>query len=714
MKKLGILVAGLLAIANLANARPVTVRTGEHDGYTRLVVQVPSGTDWTLAQTRNGARLSVALEDVTFDTGSVFQRLTQNRLAAISQKSPGEALEMQFGCDCVASSFLYKDTMIVVDITAAKIQPAISSDIPPPLLPKAVPAPNPLDSAQPLKALSLPVVNLNARLLESQLSTRLLQGADRDLVDLELAPVGPRASIAKDVLQQPFDLNANINVTSVVDELNDQFGARLMPIERYPACFTSADLGFDKWSEADPFPLQLAELRTTLFQEFDHLDADSALKLAKLYAFHGFGAESLRMLELLGKVSSPEMTRIAAIAQYLDRGGVSDPNPFAGLQNCESDAALWSVLTEGVLAEDAALNAIEQSFARLPRHLRRHLGPELSEIFVKGKELEAARRVMRGVGRVQTNPSASASNANAKIAASDGDGPLAETLLTDAISAPGSTLEAPVALVRLVDKRWTDRGSVSAKEVALAASFAAELRESSLQPVLQRTHAVALGLSQEFDQSLDILEEIPKGPEHDAGLNQIKQVLTERADDTTFLRRVLTMSAEHRNALTTSTAIAVADRLVSLGFARPAHVLASRSQDKARAADRARLRAHSALLSRRPHQALLELADDSSKKATQIKLQALQSVNDYATAGSLSLALGNYDEANRFFWLADLPDEVDTVQGPRFGRISQTTQNLSRQPSRVPGKPLADARTLLQDSADTRQQIAELLAAVVR
>ena len=133
-----------------------------------------------------------------------------------------------------------------------------------------------------------------------------------------------------------------------------------------------------------------------------------------------------------------------------------------------------------------------------------------------------------------------------------------------------------------------------------------------------------------------------------------------------------------------------------------------------RAADRARLRAHSALLSRRPHQALLELADDSSEKATQIKLQALQSVNDYATAGSLSLALGNYDEANRFFWLADLPDEVDTVQGPRFGRTSQTTQNLSRQPSRVPGKPLADARTLLQDSADTRQQIAELLAAVVR
>ncbi len=174
------------------------------------------------------------------------------------------------------------------------------------------------------------------------------------------------------------------------------------------------------------------------------------------------------------------------------------------------------------------------------------------------------------------------------------------------------------------------------------------------------------------------------------------------------------MSAEHRNALTTGTAIAVADRLVSLGFARPAHVLASRSQDKARAADRARLRAHSALLSRRPHQALLELADDSSEKATQIKLQALQSVNDYATAGSLYLAFGNYDEANRFFWLADLPDEVDAVQGPRFGRISQTTQNLSRQPSRVPGKPLADAKTLLQDSADTRQQIAELLAAVVR
>ncbi|WP_108860026.1 hypothetical protein [Ruegeria sp. Alg231-54] len=179
------LALALTATAVQAQAQDVQVRSGEHDGYTRLVVQVPAGTKWVLTHKKNGARLKVELEKVNFDTAAVFRRLTQNRLAAISQSEQGAALDMQFGCDCVANAFLFKGTMIVVDIAPGSALPAISADIPSPVLPKASKEKDPL-VAQNLQSLELPLLNLNAQRFEEQLSALLLRGSDREVVDLSL------------------------------------------------------------------------------------------------------------------------------------------------------------------------------------------------------------------------------------------------------------------------------------------------------------------------------------------------------------------------------------------------------------------------------------------------------------------------------------------------------------------------------------------------
>ncbi|WP_171240322.1 hypothetical protein [Ruegeria sp. HKCCA5491] len=711
MIRAGILAAVLMGLARAAVAQDVPVRSGEHEGYTRLVVQVPANTGWTLAQTKNGARLSVALDGVKFDTRSVFRRLTQDRLAAISQSTPGGALEMQFGCDCVASSFLHNKTMIVVDITPAALLPEISGDIPPPLLPKTTPAQNPLKQTQLPEALSLPLLSLNAQQLESQLSTRLLQGADRELVDLRIAPVGPRASIAQEPVLAPMDPGANITVTSALDELDEFLDAGIIPNERQPQCLSSADLSFRTWGGTKPFPELVSALRSAMYQEFDTLDETKVLELAKLYASHGFGAEAIQALGLLDP-NSRESERINAIAQYMDDGQVSGSNPFKGQQGCDSDAALWGVLTEGNLSGDVRLKTVEQTFQRLPKHLRRQVGPALAEILTEGKELEAARRVLRAIDRVSDYSTARASQAKATVATAEGDGQRAETHLADVISSSDTTVEAPLALARLVEKRWFDRGSVSAKEVELAASYAVEFRGSEFQPMTQRTHAVALSLNHEFDQALNLLGEIPKDAEYEVALNRVTQMLVERADDTTFLRRTLIMSKRNTYALSTETAVAVATRLASLGFAGPAHSMVSRIQDKTQKSDRARVRAQSALQSNRPHQALLELATTPSTDAVDLRAQALQATGDFAAAANVLRASGQHEAANRLFWLANLNDEVKTEHDDRFSQASQSTQFLSQPLTRSPDRPLADARELLQHSANTRREIAALLSKV--
>ncbi|WP_281973305.1 hypothetical protein [Ruegeria faecimaris] len=708
MIRYALMVSAALTAAGQAGARDISVRSGEHDGYTRLVVQVPPGTEWGLKQTKNGARLDIALPDAEFQTGAVFQRLSQNRLSAISQTNPGDALEMEFGCDCFATAFLHQNTMIVVDIAPGAALPPISSDTPPPTLPKTVVVNAPLPGPQALDPLVLPLLNLNAQVFEDQLSTRLLQGADRDLVDLELSQIGPRNSNGKQSLDMPPRMDLNIAVTSVLDDLDGLLGPSIPKLEKKPACISSAELGFDSWSDGRLFPEQVAELRTGLFQEFDRVDKEPAMKLAKLYAYFGFGAEAVRSLGWMGE-ETPETNRISVIATVLDDRPLKGSNPFRDLQRCESDAAIWAALTEGKLAEDAQIRVMEQSFARLPDHLRRQVGPMLSDIFVAAQKLEAARRVLRAVDRIETKPSPGAIQAEAGIAKAEGDQEKSETLLKDVVGSSEAGLEAPLALARLIEQRWAERGSASARELELAASYTVELRRSEIGPLMQRTYALALSLGQEFDQSFDLLEDIPNSAET---LDRAVQVLTARADDDTFLRRIFNLPEPMAQSLTTETAISIAERLASLGFARSTLFWSNRPQDTIRRKDRALLRAQAALLSGQPHKALLELGDDPSDKAMSLRAQANLDIGEFENAGRVLLQFDRVNEAERLFWLSDMEDVPQPAVDQKFGQVRRATLALAEPVTRIEEQPLADATALLENSANARENIAQLLALV--
>ena len=705
MIKYWIFLAVFLSWAGITTAQTVPIRSGEHSGYTRLVAQVPVNTKWLVQHTKNGARLSVEMDGVEFETGTVFRRLTQNRLISVSQKAPGAALDLEFGCECVARAFLYKDTMIVVDIAPGKKPLPLQDGIPPLSLPKAIKQEGTPPVSSSLTGLHFPLLNLNVDQLENQLSTQMLQGADRNLLDLNLAPVPPSTS------SMPSDLEANINVTSILNDLNGLLGPDLLQATQKPACISDAELGFEQWTKEGSFPEQVAVLRVKLFQEFDHIDPIVVVKLAKLYAYYGFGAESQKTLDLLNQ-QTLETSRISTISRVLDGASASASNPFSGMQGCKGNAALWAVLTENTLAQDAQIDSIEQSFTRLPRHIRRLVGPQLSDILTRANQLEAARRVTRAVDRIETQPSVGANIAKAGIAEAEGKDTQAKAHLTEVTSAPEAKLDAPLALARLIEKRWSERGAATEQEIELLAAYSAEFRKSEVGPSLIRAQAVALSLGGEFDRAVDISSEIALVDERKAALNRVWVILTERADDTTFLRRALSFSDETSQELKTETALAVAERLTLLGFAKPALALVNQTNEERHRSERAILRARAAILSGRPHQALLELGEDSSDTAIQIKRQALEETGSFQDAADLMKDAGQIDTASRLYWLADAAEAIDSHQTEKYAKISENSEKLGAPPARVPDKPLADAESLLLDSQDARQRIKDILGAL--
>ncbi len=700
MKRVTLLTSVLIAAATTAASQNLTVRSGEHDSYTRLVVQIPQGTNWALAQRKNGARLSVAIDDAKFQTNGVFGRLSSGRLSALSQTEPGAALNMEFGCDCVASAFLFQQSMIVIDIAPGVLPPPLSADIPAPqLMPRA-------DAPKVPESLALPLLTGHKQVFKDQLSIRLLQGADREILDLDLAPVGPRLSSLPNVASLPSDLTANLNVTTVLDELEALLGPNVPQIEKRPPCIADAELGFATWSDTRPFVEQVADFRTGLFQEFDRVDKQKAIGLAKLYAFYGFGAEATATLALI-ETQTRDQAWVRAIAGVVDERDAADDGPFRGLQRCDGNSALWALLTEKVLSADADLDAIEQSFAQLPRHLRRSLGPALSSILVDADQLEPARRIMRSVDRVE--PGVRPSFAKARIAEAEGDHVTAETMLQEVVSASETAKDAPLALARLVEKRWVDQGSVSSRERDLAAAFAMEFRASEIGPMMQRTHVVALGLSHEFDSAYSLIQSLPEGETRKDSLTRHLHILATRADDITFLKQVLAMSDKDIETLTTETAITLSDRLGRLGFASQSSVFANRSHDTTDRAQRARLRARAALLDGQPNKALLELSDDTSNEADSLRAWALAVNEDYEAAGDLLRGLGDAQAANRYFWLANLPGDINAQAGGVFVDLNTITQELAKQVERRSDTPLADAENLLSDSEMARQKIAAML-----
>ncbi len=701
----------LFAIGTGVSAQSLRVRSGEHDGYTRLVVQVPAGTEWALDQGPNGAQLRVAIDNVSFDTTSVFNRLSGGRLQSLGQSEPGAALDMTFGCECVATAFLHRQTMVVIDIGPGKPPPA--SDTPTPFASPSVEKKSAAETAfaeVPAAALALPLLDLDQRDFEQQLISRILQSADREVIDLHLAGVGRRHSTEFGPLRSSEQPISNLRVSSVLDDVSGLAHLAIPQIDDKPECITDSELAFDAWSGTGPFSMGVADLRIGLFQEFDRLDQALAMDLAKLYTYFGFGAEALQALSLQSD-STSEQSRLAIIASVMDNLPTPTPNPFEELQRCEGSAGLWALLSTGELDSDADVKAIERSFGRLPQHLRQNLGPDLAEILVSANHLEASRRVLRAVERVLEVKPADITLTKAKIADAQGDTDTAESLLGEVVSDSSAATEAPLALARLIEKRWSDRGAVSPKELDLIASYARELRKADLGPMMAQAHTLAMALSNDFAGAMDGLKAAPKSREWHRTGDQVHQLLAERADDITFLRHVFAMTDKQRNALTLGTVVAAAERLVDLGFPAQAYALSNRPQDRGQKFDRAQVRARAALLNGRPHKALLEIEEDASDSAHELRAQAMEKAGDFEAAAHALREIGETDAADRYSWLAGADNE-ESVGTNVFADLTRIRMSLTNPIERQPDKPLSDAATLLQDSAMAREQITEMLEKV--
>ncbi|WP_109465378.1 hypothetical protein [Albibacillus kandeliae] len=761
----------IILSAGPLSAQSIRLRAGEHEGFTRFTLNLPSGANWALEQGPGQVTLVLDRPGFRANISSTFSRIPRTRVRDVVQPPGGGRLEFLLGCDCQVETFMTSGRLLVLDFKGRpgsrpkkqtgvpslaasfgatpyrfRIEP-ISDGLQVGMgevdsLPE-VASPRPTETASGSQK-PLPPQVLSSRVaggpdeeplpppgrlaaigeMEARLLQQIRRASGQGLLLPQPGPLLPdlTQSVAsgEEEAEPPPDASEvktypapagdeNLVVETAIDrdlaQVADMLGAGL-PADR---CLPDESLALHLWASDAPFAEQIAGRRSALIGEFDMADTAAVLGLARNYIAFGFGAEAMQTLEMIG-TDSPDTAVLRTMAQLLDGGAVALPNAFAGMAGCDTDAALWALLSEPDPREPVNDAAVLRAINRLPSHIRELLAPDLARRYVQARRRDMAEAILRAVDRINDEPTPAMTMAAASVARVEGDTKASDRHLGQVIETASEL--SPEALVALVRSRYRSHATLKPETAGLVSAYLTELRNSAMGPDLRQANILALALTGDFAEAAEqvaALSEMDDRAAQDSARNAVLDLLTERGDDVSFMRYGLALS--EREDLPDDLGDRMARRLLDLGFPRPALRLVTGSRSDPASETRRLLRAEAALAEQLPHEALIALLGIESDRGVQLKAEAMRQLRDVWSGGALLPATIPDQAATA--WAAEEWQSVPGLAGPDITKLVPRAigrTERSAEVSLLP--PLARARALLSDSGSTRTDIARLLEAI--
>ncbi|KRS11305.1 hypothetical protein XM53_17150 [Roseovarius atlanticus] len=729
---LAILVSAIWPLA--VQAQGVSVRSGDHEDFTRLVFNLPSRTDWTIENTEDEAVLRFARRGLSFDISKVFDRIQRDRLAEIDIDRDTQSVTLRFACACEATGFWFRQSMLVVDVAAKETGstgqirdtssdnrsvalqlPTRGTSAATTLMHQAIGFEPPeteqrAEMASPLLR-ETGLEESRDRLLR-QVSRAASQGllapkrTLRQLVEKVAEPsqpVPPEPALqAPEERDSTLPFNLNINVQTAVDrdflsalEAGDQ--TRLAS-----RCLDAEFIDVANWGSSEPFWEQIGPLRGRMTSEFDRIDEQSVGKLAQLYLYFGFGVEARNIASLLPDGS--ERKKIyTALAQIMDNGSAGG-TVLAGQLDCDAPGAMWSALAHEKLPADAQVNhnAIVRAFSGLPPHLRKHLGPILSARLLSAGHARESSAILRILDRVDETMTSAAKMVVADLQIQNGEREAAEESLDTVIEANSEM--SPEAVARQIDSQIERGGQVPAKLAQLASAYAYEYAGSPLGQKLARSHVLALGATGAFDDAFSELGRFESDTE--GSLDHIRADLTNRlathGAPFEILRYVLSGETARPELLSQESALAMAEHLLDAGFYQQSRDMLEQTFHGRNMRQARLIRARAALKLNQPRLAEVELLGLEGKDVNILRAQARSMVGEHRQAYELFRSAGLEAEANREAWLAE--GGVADAEPPTPNDLT----GLAEEETEI--GVLAQNKLLLEDVGATRATLQALLA----
>ncbi|MFN3846270.1 MAG: hypothetical protein ACK4RZ_10695 [Paracoccaceae bacterium] len=702
-------------------AQSVSVKSGDHVAFTRLVLTYPKPIDWILGRNNTGYSLKIKKKSWTYDLSSVFQLIQKNRLRSIWVDP--KTGDLQFGIDCLchAIPFELDARTLVIDI---KDGPApqnssfelslIDGSAVAPIAPAQTIRPRTkarngwsydwlaqetMPPTQRQNSGTISVESMVQRPPDSHLQRdafrRMLveevgRGATAGVVTAHLpnafekrrpedGPLPPPPKQARATLGEP----PGISVTLQSDQAPDL-------TVKGDVCPKGADLDLSLWSDGDDAGTKLSSARADLLSEFDIPDTMKVLGAINTYLYYGFGAEARLLMS--GFMSRGQQNAALLGLSYLVEGDHPPENPFLNMQSCDSSVALWSLLAAGPDEPLSNVNgsAVSRTFLSLPQHLRTVLGPEVAFRLLKTGDSANAEVVKRSFERSLSFGASQVGLLEARKALQSGDPVGAEAKLP-------KNETAIDALLLLVQARFEQRKAVEGKDIVALEAFAFEHGNGPMKPDFDRALAHASALGGDFEAAFAYASGKPD-LEHDTWA-----LLAQVGADSQLLNFAVGVDPAVSSALPATLRSTIAQRLVSAGLPNAAADWVQGAGVDMNIA------------------AQVALANYDSRSALRLLSSGLQIADPNLLAMSYA-ALGNVDLAETTFRTAGRTAEADrlrrwTRQWPAPSGETRTpwedvTALLDTAENTADAAPLRAGQARIEHSMRTRQTINALLAAV--
>ncbi len=769
MKQL-LLAVPLVLAASAGAAQVVQFRSGEHEDFTRLVATLPTeDTNWTISGDGKFYTIKIDGDDLRLKTNTIFDRIPRTRLANFVANDARGEIELELACDCRIVSIPYNDRYVIFDIRAGlSPQPdnlpqvplsfgvAVKQETPKrefrfTSLEAAKPAPVVLEEKLEVKKLDVPYSDLlafetfvkrNAQVetLRRDLVAQVDRATDQKLLDpkqmlpqvesyptpdpVEMASAESTAIVKDDhvphrATKGQVGKDHNIVAYNVIDEVGRDIAALLSGQVGRGTCLPDTAVDISSWSGNRTFVEELAKLRQQLVGEFDRTNDEALLKLARLYVHYTFGAEALQVLQLLPE--SNENLILRDMAHIVD-GDVplETENSFEFQAHCSGHATLWAALSGQPLVGESAIKGALDALHTMPRHLREHLGPKLSNRFVEQGETEAATLVLNAIERANPVQDANFSYAQATLDAELGNTEAAEDTYSEIASQ--NTDLATVAVVKLIDSHVDKAVAPAPETISLVGALAVEHKSGAMGPELRRAHALARMLEQEFVAAFGIIDDIETrdgGPAASKVRSQIVNAMIEHADDYDIIAWTLQQKLAEPGRLSAGTALSLAQKTFELGFVGETKRLLQAAQTMTPSNEKRLLKARVALADNLPKRAEAELLGIMSPEADQLRARARAMAGDHAGAAQLLADLGERSKAEAEAWLdgdlvslavseTEIYRKTSTLLTPEDVEVVESADAAETPPSSTQGV-LARNRALLEGSAESRSVLGELL-----
>ncbi len=757
MKLRALICVPAICFASLVSAQTIEVRSGEHEDFTRLIVDLPERTKWKISQLENKATLSLERPGIKFDTTSVFKRIPRNRVADLTVGDDDSTLTVTLGCDCRLSPFWHGNSLLVVDIRKNQTdEPEMDSD-------DIQDLPAKHSKFRTSKNLLTQEGSRAAALFKNQFASRIttggtvehseLQSADDENIQIDDNIARSREKLVEQIgraasqgLLTPQLSFQTTTIKSVDDELNGRsedkesnvspptaqnpwsninlraqssidrdFMTLLTNQTQVSECSDMNQIDVRSWGSDAEFSEQVSIHRLNLVGEFDEINQDVAIRLGRTYIFYGFGAEARLTLDLVDS-ELEELDVLEALAEIMEYGYATDKTALMAQLSCETSAALWSILSYKNLPTETLIHSdiVLRTFSALPSHLKSLLGPILSRRLLDAGYQDAAKDVLRILNRNDEVQSAEAKLANADIQISSGNALDATAALQEVVGA--DSRPSAEALVKLIETQLDADLPVSFDQVQLAGAYAYQYRREKIGRDLSRVYLLGLTAAGEFDlaysEASRIIHDLETA-EQNFVRSEMLGHLSKNAKEVTFLRYAFSEPEGRLADLTPQVGNTVATRLLKSGFPAQAKRFVSNKAVGEVGQQRQLIKARIALLENRPRQAEVELLGVIGTDADLIRAEAKSQAGEYKKAAKLFASSEQMDRSLQESWLAEDWDQISVFESSVLADVAKMINPKSISSALAANETiepvLAHSRAMISDSASSRKSISALL-----